>query len=151
MLLVRLNLSARRRPDALVAVPGYRAELERRWGIAAEITRELRRAAADRGAETTVFLIPSDYQVDPTILREFIDLASVDARRIDPELPNHLAIKALGLRGIQPIDLTQALEAAAAQGDHLHGRVDTHWTARGHEIAARELGRYLLPRLLELR
>jgi lysophospholipase L1-like esterase len=45
--------------------------------------------------------------------------------------------------GIQFLDLTPALEQAAASGRAVYFADDAHWNAAGHEIAAEELAKFL--------
>jgi lysophospholipase L1-like esterase len=45
--------------------------------------------------------------------------------------------------GIFFLDLTPALEQAAASGRAVYFADDAHWNAAGHEIAAEELAKFL--------
>jgi lysophospholipase L1-like esterase len=45
--------------------------------------------------------------------------------------------------GIAFLDLTPALEQAAASGRPVYFADDAHWNAAGHDVAARELAKFL--------
>jgi phospholipase/lecithinase/hemolysin len=45
--------------------------------------------------------------------------------------------------GISFLDLTPALEEAAASGRAVYFADDAHWNAAGHEIAAQQLAEFL--------
>jgi hypothetical protein len=69
----------------------------------------------------------------------------VDGRRL---LRNHLAQNYLMAEfcereGIALVDVTPDLAAVAAQGRNVYFPDDSHWNARGHQVAAERLARFL--------
>ena len=56
---------------------------------------------------------------------------------------NELIREFCAAAGISFLDLTPALEQAAASGRPVYFPDDAHWNAAGHEIAAQELAKFL--------
>jgi hypothetical protein len=91
-------------------------------------------AVREAGAEPLVVFLPLAYRVHPE------DAPRWRHRGVtDPEAGaahDRAFIVHLSSRGIPIVDVTDALRAAAADGERLYYRVDIHWTAAGHAVAA---------------
>lgn len=94
--------------------------------------RDARAAAARAGVGLVVFIVPTkelvyqDRFTDPA-LRAAVDWRYQALRELLDET------------GIAHVDLLPALRSAAADGPQLYFARDTHWTAAGHDVAARAL------------
>lgn len=92
----------------------------------------LQQTAAQNGIRLIVFVVPSKEMVyqdrftDPS-LRKAIDWRYA------------ALLELLPAAGIEQVDLLAPLRAAAARGEQVYFDFDTHWTPRGHEIAAQVL------------
>jgi hypothetical protein len=139
-----------------------RADLERHrgWALTSESMRGMDRSCRDAGAQLVVLFIPSKDQVylpvlsramTPDALRSALafslprDPWGVDVRRLQR---NRLAQNGLieGFcreQGIPFLDLTPALERAVAAGENVYFPDDSHWNARGQDLGAAELARFL--------
>jgi len=106
-----------------------------------EVTALLERAAAEcreRGAELVLVFVPEKFRV----YRDLCDHPpDAYARDWQPsELPELLAAWARGA-GVGFVDLTAALQRAAARDGLVYFADDGHWNGRGHAVAAGELER----------
>jgi hypothetical protein len=115
------------------------------WGVTADVLADVAAAGRAHGLPTVIVLLPSPIQVDPAI-RRWVQSTSRLAAAIDLAQPGRLG-EELARRGLEVVDLTPALVAAAARsGDELYGRRDPHLTEAGHREVAAAAG----PTLFEL-
>ena len=115
------------------------------------------------GARLVVMFIPSKSQVylplaeramaRPELRRSLAFSLPADPWGVDPKrlLRNRLALNELMAgfcrrEGIELVDVTPDLAAAAAQGLNVYFPDDSHWNARGHQVAAERLARFLAER-----
>jgi len=149
-------------PPYLQKLASSRAELERSrgWELARGALRKMHETCAEHGSRLTVVFIPSKDEVYwPLVerslgqeeLKRSIDFistynhmplqsADICANRL---AQNELMREFCAAAGISFLDLTPALEQAAASGRAVYFSDDAHWNTSGHEIAARELARFL--------
>jgi lysophospholipase L1-like esterase len=142
-----------------------RADLEahRGWALTRASLLEMKAACGDAGARLVVMFIPAKSQVYlPLLERAF---APGDLRRAlafslpdDPwgvDVPrllrnrlaqNELMASFCRREGIELLDLTPDLAAVATQGVNVYFPDDSHWNARGHQVAAERLARFLAER-----
>ena len=100
--------------------------------------RSARRLCAETRAGLLVVFAPSKYRVyrDLCTFEEDAD----PARWVLNDLPRQFgALLAREAPGAGYLDLTPALRAEAASGRLVYFPYDTHWTAAGHAVAAREI------------
>ena len=95
--------------------------------------------AARNGIELVVFVIPTKEMVYQDRFPDPAERAKVDWRYT-------VIRQLLDETGIAYVDLLPPLRAAAAEGQQLYFARDTHWTARGHDLAARELQAFVAAR-----
>jgi hypothetical protein len=149
-------------PPYLQKLASTRAELERSrgWELVRGALLKMRETCAEHGSRLTVLFIPSKDEVywplverslGPEELKRSIDFistynhmplqaADIRANRL---AQNELMREFCGAAGISFLDLTPVLEQAAVSGRAVYFADDAHWNAAGHEIAARELARFL--------
>lgn len=132
--LMRLGLTARYIPEELRR---DRAD-DPAWDLTARILAELDDVSRSRGVPALFALAPSDYQVDPELLRRHARALGVDPSLLDAEQPNHLLGSRLRERGLRTVDLLPALRAAD-EGAELYGEVDPHFSPAGHRAMWRAL------------
>jgi hypothetical protein len=149
-------------PPYLQKLASSRTELERSrgWELVRGALLKMRETCAEHGSRLTVLFIPSKDEVYwPLVerslgqeeLKRSIDsissynhmpLQAADIR-VNRLAQNELMREFCGAAGISFLDLTPALEQAAVSGRAVYFADDAHWNAAGHEIAARELARFL--------
>ncbi len=111
---------------------------EGRYEPALEWLARLREAAAP--IPLACLLIPDEFQVEDAVWESVC--ASGLARDVDRELPQRRLREHLTREGVEFVDLLPALRAAPPLADgrlHVYHLRDTHFNARGNEIAARGL------------
>lgn len=97
-----------------------------------------RRLCAETGAGLLVVFAPSKYRVYRDLCTFAEDAAP--ARWVLNDLPRQLGtLLAREAPGARYLDLTPVLRAEAASGRLVYFPYDTHWTAAGHAVAAREI------------
>jgi hypothetical protein len=139
-----------------------RGEIERSrgWGLVRETLIRMRELCAQNGSGFTVMFIPSKDEVYWPLVERSLGNEELQ-RAIDfVNTYNHMTLRPADIRanrlaqnglmrdfcaasGILFLDLTPALEQAAATGRAVYFPDDAHWNAAGHEIAARELAKIL--------
>jgi lysophospholipase L1-like esterase len=123
--------------EADVFRPVYSPETEAALSRVEDLLLAIRDLCRARGAELLVVLIPMRQQVYPAERRGHEDL--------DWDKPQRLVADFLGRNGVAWIDLRPALVAASG-GDPLYFAIDSHWTARGHEVAAAAVAEHVATR-----
>jgi hypothetical protein len=114
------------------------------WRVTLALFERTRRLADQHGARTAVVAIPAAWQV---LDEEWDDLIRTNKLRPtawSPDAPNEFLAARGREVGAPIVDLLPALRREAASADaRLYFRLDKHWTARGHDVAARELAAFL--------
>ena len=132
----------------------YATRLDDRWREAWALTDSLLGAingeAATQGARFGLILVPSRAQVVPEAWKKLTgeELPSGDRRRaraLDPLHPNGMLSGIAGRLSAPLLDLTPTFEKAAAprNAPPLYFVRDQHWTAAGHDLAARTMADWL--------
>ena len=118
-------------------------EIERAWRTTGALLDRLRSTVAAGGGRLLVVYVPSRLEVDDRaweLTRVLYDLGDADwdrhgvARRLET-----LA----DASGIPVLDLTPAMAQATGALGSPYFTYDEHWNARGHALAAAEVGREL--------
>lgn len=107
-----------------------------RWDVTADVTRDIAALAHAKGIPILFVLIPSNYQVDTTIFRQFARAFDLNPSEVDLEQPNKLLGERMRQRGLRVIDPLAAMREAHAAGTQLHGFVDPHLSPEGHELVS---------------
>jgi len=113
------------------------------WVATAEICRDIAALAADKGTPTVFVLIPTVYQVDDKVFREYSKGFDIDPAQVDLEQPNRLLGQAMMALDLATLDALVPLKQSLDGSEPLYGRVDTHFSARGHRVVAE----YIIPLL----
>jgi lysophospholipase L1-like esterase len=149
-------------PPYLQKLASTRPEIERSrgWELARATLLRMRETCAKLGSRLTVLFIPAKDEVywplverslGPEELQGALDFASsynhmplrasdIHANRL---VQNDLLRSFCAQANIPFLDLTPALEQNAAAGRAVYFSDDAHWNAAGHEVAARELAKFL--------
>jgi lysophospholipase L1-like esterase len=139
----------------------------RGWELTRQGLRDMDEACRRAGARFVVMFIPSKCQVYLPLLRRAWparelrrslafslpdDPWGVDVDRLARNrlAQNDLVGSFCRREGIAFLDLTPALERAAATGENVYFPDDSHWNARGHQLAAEALARSLAEPTLPL-
>lgn len=143
-----------------LGIPRAEVEKSRGWEIAQSALREMKSDCDRQGSTFVVMLIPSKSAVywpltertfTPELLQTAIDfycrynhmplrLADVRANR----LVQHEMLQAFcAQEKIPMLDLTPLLEREVEAGHNMYFPDDSHWNASGHDLAARELAKFL--------
>ena len=149
-------------PPYLQKLADSRQQIERSRGW--ELTRasliKMRDTCARNGSRLTVMFIPSKAAVYWPLVERSLGEEELQRSLDYVSTYNHMPLRAVDVRthrlvqnelmrkfcvaeGIAFLDLTPALEKAAASGQAVYFADDAHWNAAGHELAARELARFL--------
>jgi lysophospholipase L1-like esterase len=132
----------------------------RGWALACDSLEKMKAACGAQGAQFVVMLIPSKPQVywplceraftRDQLLKAISFLGQWDPKPLATETvsENRLALNGLlrdfcGDAQIPFLDLTPALEREVEQGRQVYFPDDPHWNAKGHDVAAHELARFL--------
>lgn len=105
-----------------------------RWGITADLCRDIAAAARQHGVPTVIMMIPTPFALDSATFDQARKGFGLRAEDVDLDQPTKLMTAALGARGLTYVDLLPGFRAAAAQGASLYGHVDRHLTAAGHAL-----------------
>lgn len=109
------------------------------------------RIAVAAGETPTLFvLIPDEFQVNDELWAEIVARAPTTV--LDRDQPQRLIGEWMRRRGLWHLDLLPAFRAEPTLADgsgRLYHLRDSHWNARGNEVAAREIVGELSPRLEE--
>lgn len=95
------------------------------------------------GAELLVLNIPYPFEVDEAIWHATAQRYRFDERDFDVHRPSRLLSTLCQTHGIQYLDTLPTFTRAARAGDRLFFTRDAHLTARGHELIAQDIIRYL--------
>jgi len=152
-------------PPYLQKLASSRAEIERSrgWELVRGALLKMRETSAQHGSRLTVLFIPSKDEVYWPLVERSLGREELQRSLDFVSSYNHMPLHAADIRanrlaqndllrefcvaaGIPFLDLTPALEQAAASGRAVYFADDAHWNAAGHEIAAQELATFLAAR-----
>lgn len=88
-------------------------------------------------------LIPSEIQVDPERWEGGLASLGLDPDEYAPETPTRIFKTLLEKHDIPTLDLGPVFAEGLASGEDLYFRLDRHWTAMGHNVAAERLSEFL--------
>lgn len=140
---MRLGLSGAYFPPGLTVAEAD----DPRWEVTADLLARVRDEAATQGIPTLMVLLPSDFQVDTTLLAAHARAFGVPLDSVDIGQPQRLLTRELQERGVEVIDALPALREALAAGRYGYGRIDTHFSPEGHQVVYELLEPHLVARL----
>ena len=126
----------------------YERELSPEWQEAVDLTEaiyaRIREVATGMGAQTAAVVITAPEQVYPEewsqILATYPDMQAME---LDVNASHERAVVALDKAGVPVLDLLGPFRQLAHDDEPLHLADDGHWTAAGHELAARATVNFL--------
>jgi acetyltransferase AlgX (SGNH hydrolase-like protein) len=149
-------------PPYLQKLAGSREEFERSrgWALTRAALNRMRDTCVQNGSRLTVMFIPSKAAVYWPLVEHSLGQEELQRSLDFVSSYNHMPLNAADIRAhrlvqnelmrefclaekIPFLDLTPTLEEAAASGRAVYFADDAHWNAAGHELAARELARFL--------
>jgi hypothetical protein len=151
-------------PPYLQKLASSRAEIERSrgWELVRGAMLKMRETCAQHGSRLIVLFIPSKDEVYWPLVERSLGQEELQRSLDFVSSYNHMPLRATEIHanrlaqnelmrelcaaaGISFLDLTPALEQAAASGRAVYFADDAHWNTAGHEIAAQELAKILAP------
>ncbi|HEV2843029.1 MAG TPA: hypothetical protein VGW39_17045, partial [Chthoniobacterales bacterium] len=149
-------------PPYLQKLANSRQELERSrgWELVRATLRRMKETCDRNHSRLSVMFIPSKTEVYWPLIERVLGPEELQ-RAIDFSCSyNHMSLRAAEIQanrlaqndllrdfcteaGIPFLDLTPVLEQNAAAGRAVYHADDAHWNAAGHEVAARELAKFL--------
>jgi hypothetical protein len=110
-----------------------------RWRNTAEILAEIAALWEERSVPTLFVFVPPDFQVNPASLHRHAEAFGLDTAVVAIDQPNQILGGLLKAEGVEVLDPTPALRAAARAGKSTHGAVDSHFSAEGHAVVWSEI------------
>jgi hypothetical protein len=132
---VRDEIEPPRLKEAAVFAPEYSPETQMALARVEDLLLAMRDLSASHGARLLIVLIPLREQIYPERRRGHEDL--------DWDKPQRILGEFFEGSGIDWLDLRPALTAAAS-GAPLYFETDSHWTPRGHAVAASAIAEHIL-------
>jgi hypothetical protein len=135
-------------PEALIMKPerltGGQPKIG--WEMAQRAILTARQLAEREGATFVLLMLPSKEQT----YRHLLTSADLQAAEQGLDAMNRLVSQLCDQTRLRCLDLTPAFMERARTGERLYFRVDGHWNAEGHRLAAQTIYDYLVKnRLLE--
>ncbi|MFI5396481.1 MAG: hypothetical protein ACHQ9S_13190 [Candidatus Binatia bacterium] len=131
--------------DYWVYAPQPDAEWSAAWQHTERLFTDMRDAVAAAGRQLVVAIVPSRNQIYPELWAETMTAyPAMGGRQWDLAGPAQRLLRWCEAQGVPCVDLTVGFRAAAAGGSPpLHFHHDGHWTAAGHQLAARLVTEFL--------
>jgi lysophospholipase L1-like esterase len=114
-------------------------ELHQALSPTVDAVRALRDRGQAHGEELVVALVPPAWVVDPRRRDSILRASNLGDVALDLEAPHRALLSRFEQEGLHACDLTGALVDAQRAGGEPYLRLDGHWSAEGHEVAARAL------------
>lgn len=122
-------------------------ELARAWEVTGELIGRIEASALGLGAATAIVAIPGRWQSDTQLLTSRVGSAAVAAGEYDPALPGRVVCEVAAVRGLPCLDLLPGFRASGADASW-YWKIDSHFTPKAHEAAARLIAPFLLDAVL---
>jgi lysophospholipase L1-like esterase len=142
------KVAAQPRSYVPLAYNVYHRQLDADWQAALDVTTvifaEFQRTAVGMGAATGAILITAPEQVYADDWAHILDqYPAMRAWDLDLDSSHIRAVEALTTAGVPVLDLLPLFRNLAQRGPRLHLEDDGHWTAAGHDLAARATFNFL--------
>jgi hypothetical protein len=108
------------------------------WSLVAKNLKELVLSVRSIGAKPVILLIPDEVQVDAKKRAEVERRFEVQAKDFDLEEPQRRVAALAAELDVPCVDPLAAFRAKGEQGG-LYFDLDTHWNAKGHDLASEHL------------
>jgi hypothetical protein len=117
--------------EGLYQGPDYDRDID----FTADIISILHDRVTAKGIPFAVYIFPAREQIDPQAWKTFKEL--LHAKEEYRFHANEHMVKTLQRRNVTAYDLTKTfLEASRGGEEKLYFKMDPHWNAKGHEVAA---------------
>ena len=116
------------------------------WLGTTTILDGLRQAIRSMDAIHVIVAHPDQFQIEPALTAEIIDVYDLDRQNYDLDLPQLFLQAYADSRGIQLVDLMPAFREHGSEGG-LYLQRDTHYNANGNALAAEILANAIEPLL----
>jgi lysophospholipase L1-like esterase len=130
---MRAGLTADYFPDDLLR----REASAPRWGVTAQILRDIRDVAQAHKTPVLFVLIPAPFQVDTAAFYQALRGHKLDPEAVDLEQPERLLTDAMRAYRLDVLDVVPEFRRAQRDGSRLYGTVDRHLSPEGHDTLAR--------------
>ena len=121
----------------------YPPEFALAWTRTKAALREIQSWCDAHGARVALIAIPTQSQVEPEAWAAVVRTYGLRDEDFDLEKPQGILAAFAAESDLPLIDLLPTLRAARGTGGPLYFTRDTHWTPRGHAVAADEILRRL--------
>ncbi len=107
-----------------------------RWEITAEICSKVQQVFEQHHIPVCFVLLPPIYQVNQDLFTRYAKFYGIQPHEADLEQPNRLLAATFANHSLRLIDPLHCLRGRAEQGIKIHGEIDRHLSAAGHEAVA---------------
>jgi hypothetical protein len=114
------------------------------WRTTLTLVQRVRQFDEELGIQTAVVIAPAAFQVYDVDWDDLLKENKLKPGDWSQELPNGVLAANAGMIGAPMLDLLPVLRDEAPTSPRLYLPYDKHWTSAGHEIAAREVERFLV-------
>ncbi len=125
----------------------------KRWEITADVCQKIQQEFEKYSTPVFFVFLPTDYQLDPSALNEYIKMFDISLQSVDLEQPDKMLALSFKKRYLDFIDTLVPMRERVRRGVKMHGQIDSHLNAEGHravaEIIFGEVEKYLPPQLKE--
>jgi hypothetical protein len=108
-----------------------------RWGVTAQICRDIRDLARAHDVPTLFMLIPAPFQADTAAFYRALKGFTIDSSAVDLDQPERLLASAMRAYGLDLVDVLAEFRQAERSGRRLYGTVDPHLSPAGHDLLER--------------
>jgi hypothetical protein len=108
-----------------------------RWGVTAQICRDIRDLARAHDVPTLFMLIPAPFQADTAAFYRALKGFSIDSSAVDLDQPERLLTSAMRAYALDVVDVLAEFRQAERNGSRLYGTVDPHLSPEGHDLLER--------------
>jgi hypothetical protein len=121
--------------------------VDKAWRLFEALLTEMKRESAGAGAELVLLVVSDSLQVDNGLWDKTLKAFGIDPAAHDRDLPNRRLEEIAGRLGIAVIDPLPVFRERTKRGEALFiAEDDPHWTAQGHDLAARLVAGYIAGR-----
>lgn len=142
-LLTKLGMSSYYFPDIFQT----KNQAMRRWKVTTRICKKIRDMFKDHEIPVSFVLIPTSYQVNESVMDEYMGYFDIDADSVDLEQPNRILKERFTQDSMRLYDPLDFFRQKTENGSILYGVVDSHFNAQGHASMAEYLLPILTPQL----
>jgi lysophospholipase L1-like esterase len=106
------------------------------WETTTRVCKKISNSFRVHNIPVSFVLIPTTYQVNESIMTEYIEHFDVNTDSVDLEQPNKILRELFARDSLQLYDPLDFFKAKTDNGSILYGLIDTHFNAEGHAAMA---------------